>query len=189
MRAMHKQRGVVLIIGLMMLVLLTLMAVAALRLGGTNFTVVNNQQTRAEAIRSADQVIDQIVKNQQVDLVNGTNLFGTGSNTVRIKINGEPANATDYDYTVVVAPPLCVKRQVIPQASLDFAKPDDLGRSRSVDQAALGVEGAGGGDSLCSTVVWDVTATASDVFQQNNVFVVQGIGQRVATTKVGLVCD
>jgi hypothetical protein len=86
-----------------------------------NFTVVNNQQTRAEAIRSADQVIDQIVKNQQVDLVNGTNLFGTGSNTVRIKINGEPANATDYDYTVVVAPPSCVKLQVIPQASLDFA--------------------------------------------------------------------
>ncbi|MCK9989560.1 MAG: hypothetical protein RugAbin2_00574 [Rugosibacter sp.] len=189
MRSMHKQRGVVLIIGLMMLVLLTLMAVAALKFGAANFAVVNNQQTRAEAVRSAEQVIDQIVNNREIDLASGANLFGTGANTVHIKINGEPLNASDYNYTVVVAPPKCVKRQVIAQNTLDFAKADDLGCARSVDQASLGVEGSGSSDSLCSTVVWDVAATASDAFQQNNVSVVQGVGQRVATTKVALVCD
>lgn len=185
MHSMHKQRGVVLLIGLMMLILLTLMAVAALKFGTANFAVVANQQARAEAVRSAEQVIEQIVANTEIEMVNGTNLFGTGSNTVNIDINGDSTS----DYTVVVAAPVCVKRQVIPQAILDFGVADDLGCARSVDQASLGVEGAGAGDSLCSTVTWDVVATASDAFQQNNVSVVQGVGQRVATTRVALVCD
>lgn len=184
MRSMHKQRGVVLLIGLMMLVLLTLMAIAALKFGASNFAVVANQQTRGEAIRSADQVIDQIVQNTEIDMTAGTNLFGTGSNTVSIDINGDGTG----DYTVAVTAPTCVKRQVIAQSTLDFAVADDLGCSRGVDQASLGVEGAGSGDSICSTVTWDVAATASDAFQQNNVTVVQGVGQRVATTKVSLVC-
>lgn len=182
---MHKQRGVVLVIGLMMLILLTLMAVAALKFGTSNFAVVANQQTRAEAVRSAEQVIDQIIENQEIVMTGGTNLFGTGSNTVSIDINGDGTG----DYSVVVAAPTCVKRQVIPQNTLNFAVADDLGCARSVDQASLGVEGAAAGDSICSTVTWDVTATASDAFQQNNVSVVQGIGQRVATTRVALVCD
>lgn len=182
---MHKQRGVVLVIGLMMLILLTLMAVAALKFGTSNFAVVANQQTRAEAVRSAEQVIDQIIENQEIVMTGGTNLFGTGSNTVSIDINGDGTG----DYSVVVAAPTCVKRQVIPQNTLNFAVADDLGCARSVDQASLGVEGAAAGDSICSTVTWDVTATASDAFQQNNVSVIQGIGQRVATTRVALVCD
>lgn len=185
MRSMHRQRGIVLVIGLMMLVLLTLMAVAALKFGTSNFAVVANQQTRAEAVRAAEQVIDQIIENQEITMASGANLFGTGSNTVSMDINGDGTG----DYTVVVAPPVCVKRQVVPQAILNFGVAEDLGCARSVDQASLGVEGAGSGDSICSSVTWDVTATASDAFQQNNVAVIQGIGQRVATTKVALVCD
>ena len=187
MHSMHKQRGVVLLIGLVMLILLTLMAVAALKFGTANFTLVNNQQTRAEAIRAGEQVIEQIITNEEIVMVNGANLFGTGSPTpaVGIDINGDAT----ADYTVVVPPPVCVKRSVIAQATLDFALADDLGCARSVDQASLGVEGAGAGDSLCSAVVWDVNATASDAFQQNNVTVTQGVGQRVATTRVALVCN
>lgn len=185
MHSMHKQRGVVLLIGLMMLILLTLMAVAALKFGTANFTLVNNQQMRAEAVRAGEQVIEQIITNEEIVLVNGANLFGTGSNTVGIDINGD----VTADYTVVVPAPVCVKRSVIPQATLNFAVADDLGCSRSVDQASLGVEGAGAGDSLCSSVTWDVNATASDAFQQNNVTVTQGVGQRVATTRVALVCN
>ena len=185
MRSRHRQRGIVLVIGLMMLVLLTLMAVAALKFGTSNFAVVANQQTRAEAVRAAEQVIDQIIENTEIDMKGGTNLFGTGSNTVNIDINGDGTG----DYTVVVAAPVCVKRQVIAQSALNFAVADDLGCARSVDQASLGVEGAAGGDSICSTVTWDVTATASDAFRQNNVSVVQGIGQRVATNRVALECD
>lgn len=185
MRAMHRQTGFVLLVGLMMLILLTLMAVAALKFGTSNFAVVANQQTRTEAARSAEQVIDQIIENQEIVMTGGANLFGTGSNTVSIDINGDGTG----DYTVVVATPVCVKRQVIAQSALDFAVADDLGCARGVDQSSLGVEGAGASDSLCSTVTWDVTATASDAFKQNSVAVVQGIGQRVATTKVALVCD
>lgn len=172
------------LVGLVMLLLLTMMAVAALKFGTSNFMVVANQQTRNEAVGSAEQVIDQIIENTEIQLVNGSNLFGTGSNTVAIDMNGD----TISDYSVAVLPPTCVKRRVIPQADLNFAVSDDLGCSRSVDQSSLGVEGAGSSDSLCSEVVWDVSATAQDAFLQNSVTLRQGVGQRVATTRVTLVC-
>ena len=185
MRLPNTQRGVVLLVGLVMLVLLTLMSVAALKFGASNFSVVFNQQTRNEAVRSAEQVIDQIVVNTEIELRNGANLFGTGNNTLGIDINGD----ANPDYTVTVAPPVCVKRQIIKQAELNYAVADDLGCARSVDQMALGVEGAGTGDSICSTIVWDVNATASDAFNLNRVTVTQGTGQRIATTRVNTVCD
>ncbi len=194
MRPMHKQKGVVLLIGMMMLILLTLMAVAALKFGTSNFALVNNQQTRGEAIRSAEQVIDQLINNQEIALANNANLFNTTytCNGVALAANQIPigiVSATACDYRVVVNTPVCIKRLPIKQASLNFAVADDLGCSKSVDQASLGVEGAAAGDSLCSEVTWDVSATANDAFQQNNVTVTQGVGQRVASTKVNAVCD
>ena len=185
MRTRHKQGGVVLLIGLIMLVLLTLMAVAALRFGTSNFMVVNNQQTRAETIRSAEQVIDQILVNPGIAMSASDNLFGTGNNTLGIDINGDGVN----DYSVFVAKPVCVKRPVIPNATLQIGLEEDDPCIRGVAQAELGVEGAGASDSLCSEITWDVTAKASDAFFQNTVTVVQGIGQRKATTKVSTVCD
>lgn len=185
MKSQKSQRGVVLLVGMVMLVLLTLMAVAALKFGTSTFSVVFNQQTRNEATRSAEQVIDLVISNTEVQMTNGVNLFGTGSNTTTVDVNGD-GNA---DYTVVVATPVCVKRQVISQASLNFEVDDDLACARGVDQASLGVEGAGAGDSICSTVVWDVQATASDAFRTTSSTVVQGVGQRVATTRLNTVCD
>lgn len=185
------QQGMILLVGMIMLILLTLMAVAALRFGSANFAVVANQQTRLEATRTAEQVIEQVMNNTEIILVNttgtggNTNLFGTGNNTVTVDINGDAS----ADYTVEVSQPFCVKRQIIAQATLNFADSDDLGCARSVDQASLGVEGAGSSDSLCSQVTWDVTARAYDVFRQADVRITQGIGQRVATTRVATVCD
>lgn len=185
MQTRHKQNGVVLLIGLMMLILLTLMAVAALKFGTANFALVNNQQRRGEAVRAAEQVIDQIISNQEIQMTGGTNLFGIGNNAVQLDINGDGT----ADYTVTVNPPVCVKRQVISQTKLNFGVADDLACARSVDQASLGVEGSGAGDSLCSEVVWDVNAEAVDAFNQNSIEVIQGIGQRVATTRIATVCD
>lgn len=185
MRSIHRQQGVVLIVGLVMLIMLTLMAVAALKFGQSNFMVVANQQARAEAIRSADQVMELIIQNPEVRLDQSTNIFGTGSNQIGIDINGDG----NSDYTVAVAPPTCVGKAVIAQSSLDLSKAADLGCSKSVDQASLGVEGSGSGDSICSKVLWEVTATASDAFQQNNISLMQGLEQRVATNLVATVCD
>ena len=185
MKIRHKQQGVVLLIGMMMLILLTLMAVAAVKFGTANFTLVNNQQRRGEAVRAAEQVIDQIISNQEIAMTGGTNLFGTVNNTVQVDINGDGT----ADYTVTVNAPVCIKRQVVSQSILNFAVPDDLACAKSVDQASLGVEGSAAGDSLCSEVVWDVNAAAVDAFGQNSIAVVQGIGQRVATTKIATVCN
>lgn len=182
---MRRQRGVVLIVGLVMLILLTLMAVAALKFGQSNFQVVANQQSRTESIRAADQVMELIVQNPEVKLDQGSNIFGTGSNQIAVDINGDGNN----DYTVNVDPPICVGRAVIAQSELDLSKTEDLGCVKSVDQASLGVEGAGSGESICSRVLWEVTARAGDTFQQNNITLMQGLEQRVSTNSVAIVCD
>lgn len=188
----NKQEGVVLIVGLVMLILMTLMALAAFKFGKSNFIVVANQQTRLEAIRAAEQTLEQITLNQTINLQNGGNLFGatlpgaSGPNEVPVDINGDGT----ADFTVSVETPQCVKRRVLPQATMNFTNPDDLGCVRSVDQASAGIEGSGSGDSMCSEVVWDVRAEARDRFSGDvAVTVVQGLGQRVATTAVSTVCD
>jgi Tfp pilus assembly protein PilX len=53
-----RQGGAALVIGLIMLVLITLMLLAALNLGTTNFRAVSNMQFREEAIAAANQAID-----------------------------------------------------------------------------------------------------------------------------------
>lgn len=191
MNSLRRQRGAVLIVGLVMLVLLTMMAISSFKAGKSNFVVVNTQQIRAEANRSAEQVIEQLVANTSVNLANGSDLFGgdvsgAGLNVIVTDVNGDGTG----DYEVTVATPVCVKRRVVPQSTLDITVSDDLGCMSSVDQASLGIEGSGSSDSICSEVVWDVTATATDRFSGDvQVAVVQGLGQRVATTLVATVCD
>lgn len=188
----RKQSGVVLVVGLVMLVLLTLMAVAAFKFGKSNFVVVSNQQTRVEATKAAEQVIEQIVANTDIALDAGANLFGTtfagatATNQVPLDVNGDGTP----DYTVTIEPPQCVRRIPIMLSTLHVDKPNDSGCMRSEDQASKGIEGAASGESLCSEVVWDLRAEARDRFSGDiAVTVVQGLGQRVSTNRISLVCD
>lgn len=193
MATKHHQQGVVLIVGLVSLVLLTLMAVAAFKFGKSGFIVVANQQLRTEALRAGQQVIEQIIGNQEIELSRGNALFqtplpGAGSvnNLVPIDINGD----AQPDYMVSVTAPTCVRRSPIMQASLNFSNANDLGCVRSLDQASMGIEGSASGESMCSEVTWDLRVQAQDLMSGNvAVTVVQGLGQRVATTSVSLVCD
>lgn len=187
-----RQEGVVLVVGLVMLILMTLMAVAAFKFGKSNFIVVANQQTRVEATKAAEQVLEQIVVNDDIALTAGANLFGvvlpgaSSTNQVPVDINGD----NTADYMVTVEPPQCVKRRSVPLAELNYDVPDDLGCVRSTDQTAAGVEGSGAGESMCSEVVWEVRADARDQFSGDvGVTVVQGMGQRVATTAISTFCD
>ena len=180
----RKQRGITLVVGLIFLVLLTLMAVAAFNFGKAGFMATANMQLRTETMRAAEQAIDELIANTNIELTNPTNLYGTGANTREFDING---NGTVV--TVTVAPPTCVQAVVIKNTELDLTKDDDQGCSRSVDQGSLGVEGASIGDSLCSETVWDIRATATLALSNARSTVVQGIGQRLATGQVSNVCN
>ena len=180
-----RQQGIVLLIGLIFLVLLTLMAVAAFNIGKSDFMVVSNMQIRKESLRAAEQVLDEVITNTAIDLTKTTDIFGLGTMARDIDINGTGTR----NVTVTVAAPSCVKVQSIKQSALNMSNSNDLPCARSVDQGAGGVEGASTGDSLCSDVTWEVKATAVEALSSASATVVQGIGQRATTTKISLVCS
>jgi Tfp pilus assembly protein PilX len=61
MISLHRQRGVTLIVGLIMLVLITLMVVSAFTLSGSNLRSVGNMQFRNEAIAAANVAIERVI--------------------------------------------------------------------------------------------------------------------------------
>ncbi|MGE5087655.1 MAG: hypothetical protein ACM3QY_00905, partial [Candidatus Levyibacteriota bacterium] len=56
-----RQRGVTMIVGLIMLVLLTLLVLASFQLGKTNLEIVGNAQDRGDSIASAQQTIEAAI--------------------------------------------------------------------------------------------------------------------------------
>ena len=92
------QRGAALVVSLIMLVLVTLMVIAALNLGSANFQAVSNTQFRDEAVAAASVAIE--------DRLSSTfDQAPTGSGSLpptfhRVDINNDGAN----DYVVEVTP-------------------------------------------------------------------------------------
>ena len=56
-----RQRGAVLVVSMIMLLLITLMLVTALNLGTTNFRATSNLQFRSEALAAANKAIEQVM--------------------------------------------------------------------------------------------------------------------------------
>ena len=59
--ARHSQRGVTLVVGMIMLVLITLLVLASFHLGRNNLEIVGNAQQRNEALAAAQQTIEAAV--------------------------------------------------------------------------------------------------------------------------------
>jgi Tfp pilus assembly protein PilX len=93
-----RQCGAALVVGLIMLVLITLMLLAALNLGTTNFRAVSNMQFREEAIAAANQAIDQVISSN----FTADPAAAAENREVDIDNDGDP------DYVVTIAAPVCV---------------------------------------------------------------------------------
>lgn len=91
-----RQRGVALVVGMIMLVLITLMLVTALNLGTTNFRAMTNMQFRSEAIAAANKAIEQVISSPFT--------AAPAAETINVDLD----NDADTDYTVQVAVPQCV---------------------------------------------------------------------------------
>ena len=57
----RSEQGIALVVGLIMLVLITVMLLAALNIGTANFRAVSNMQFREEAISAANRAIEQVI--------------------------------------------------------------------------------------------------------------------------------
>lgn len=169
----RRQRGMTLLVGLVMLVLLLLMAISAFNISSTNTAVTGNMQNKMEATNAAMQATEQAISTNRFIETPASAIPG---NQMDIDVNGDGVS----DVSVTLTPQPCIKKiVVIKNASLDVTNPADAPCALGVSQS-LGVSGSSTGNSLCAQSVWEVTANATDAVTQAQSTVVTGVAVRVA---------
>jgi hypothetical protein len=157
-----RQRGSVLLLSLFMLMIMTMLALAAIKMGTVTLRTVNNMQIRGEAMSAAQDVINRILATKFTDDLNAVATTYSYS-----------ADATK-DYSVVVESRPCV-RQVTPimNTSLDIDNAADLACYAASPDSK----------SACSNVVWELKAKVNDGWFGANVEITQGAGVRMDNGK------
>jgi Tfp pilus assembly protein PilX len=103
------ERGMTLVVGLIMLLVITLFVVSAVRLSTANLRTVGNMQARNEAAAASQRAIE--------DMMSSTTAFTTPST-----ITGNPVvtvNVNKTDYSVTRATPVCVRAVPVTGNSYD----------------------------------------------------------------------
>lgn len=187
-----RQRGITLILSLIMLVLLTMIALTSFNIGKGSLQIVDNAQQRSQAQNAAQAVIDTVVSSP---------LFADSPSTVLDNGNcpaamGAPANSRCTDLygdgktviLVALSPqPACVQAKAVSKASLDLTKSEDLGCTVGESQN-FGIEGSTSGGSLCADSLWEINALATERVSQARASVTQGVSMRVSSDAVASSC-
>lgn len=154
--ARHHQRGMVLILSLIMLMVLTLMAVSAIRLSTINLRSVGNAQARSEAMSTAQRTLDLVLSSNFTDNIAGT------AQTLVVSEGGK-------NYSVVVARPCLIRTLPVKNIDLDITKADD---KKCLDTLSNPY-------SACADTIWQITATSTSGWFGANVAITQGTGIRM----------
>lgn len=185
-----RQGGFTLIVGLIMLLLLTLMAVAAFRMGANHTVITANAQYRSEGLDAAQQVVDTVLNSADFTVnpsaaIANSNCTGGGSNTACVDVNGDGAN----DFKVSLTPaPTCISATPIVNSQLDISNSGDAACIIQTSQN-LGVAGASqSGNSLCANSNWEINASAVDSATNTTVKVAQGVSIRIPTADIANNC-
>ena len=159
---LRKQEGATLLIGLIMLILLTLMAVSSFNLGKGNLQVVGNMQFRNETMRTAEKAVEAAISTPTgVSLATNTSANG---------------------YTVKITP-VQVQAHVKKNSVININNPSEVGCTLGAAQT-FGVEGAATGNSLCAEALYNLKVEAKDDKTNAAVVVDQGVSVQVPADSV-----
>lgn len=176
----HRQRGVTLIVTLIMLTVLGLLAGWALKSGTTNLRVVSNTQARQEAFSAAQTAIEATISNPTFS----QQPAAVAANPIQVDVNGDGV----ADMTATLTPaPACYRWRAIKTAELDPDVAGDrvcLGSSSAANAGLEGVTAGTSGDSLCADSEWNVRAEVVDTRTNASVRVNQGVSMRGVITDV-----
>lgn len=186
----RRQAGTTLVIGMIMLVLMTLLALTTFNLGKGEYQIISNMQFQGEAASAAQMALEQVISNLNFS-ANPANVFPVpckGPNTICYDTNGD--TYTDVVVTIKSrsdTKPVCIAAKIIKNVALNLADPLDLGCSSGVSQT-FGVAGASTGDSLCADSIWDVQAEGVDSITQAKATITTGLSVRVSTDNIANSC-
>lgn len=165
---LNSQRGISLIVGMIMLLLITLMSTAAFTLSTTNSKLVGNIQFRDEAIASVNIALEQA---SITLLPTGFTTLPTGPTIYTIDINNDGVT----DYSVSIAIPACIQSQLGGSAG-------EIGGS----SVSLGDTFSGTGNYY--NTMWDIAANLTDAISGTTIEIHQGLRIALSETQKSLVC-
>lgn len=201
----RNQRGVVLVVSLIMLLLVSLMVFSGFNLTQTNLKVVHNLESREQAREAASAALEEAISTQ---------LFLTSSGATLFAQSCEQANRKCYDLNGDNVSDITVDVTLTCSITKQLSNSDILSRARAATSSTSTDEPFGdwvtsswvtGGciepgrlglidDNLsavsrCSDVVWDFVATATDVQTGAVMTVRQGLATAADKNKVENICD
>jgi hypothetical protein len=163
---MNKQRGMTLLVALIMLVIMTLAAVLSFKLGRNNTLITGNQQARQATTDVAVAALEETIS-RPLFAQSPTASFGS-SNEKSYDINADGTN----DITVQLSPQPCIRSYVLLPVD-----PDDASAQGCIGgaQQSFGVEGGSSWGTNCADVIWEITAVATDQITEAQSIAVQGV--------------
>jgi len=153
---MKQQQGMILIISIIMLMVLSMLAIAAIRMSTTQLRAVNSTQARLEALSAAQRALDQILNS------NFTTDIGSIGKTYAVAVD------SGHSYDVVVSQPCMKQKQTILNSELNLSNSED-------------VKCYAGGTiySDCARTLWELKARINEGFFGVQVEMVQGASIRM----------
>jgi hypothetical protein len=166
----HGQRGAVLMIGMVMLIMLMLIAVGVIRLSTRHTMVVNNEQLHSEATAASNYALDMVL-NQPAS---NWDVYEGAGKTELVNLGTVGAQNVQADSVQVHVRNMgCKRARVLKNGELIKT----AGTYKYVDPGDASCFGGGGtpltivdtttlgttsDDSLCASVLYDVQAEATD---------------------------
>lgn len=166
------QRGATLLVGLILLLVLTMLALSAFNWSTVQLRVIGNSQTRQESIAAATVALQKTLSTAEFML----NTAAVASTPVIVDVdqNGTP------DYTVTIVP-TCTSSIPYLNAQLNVNDAEDF--KCFVSQELFD------GKSLCARTSWELEARASDLHRMGSSSTVyEGITVRAGLEDVKNAC-
>jgi Tfp pilus assembly protein PilV len=167
----RRQRGITLVVSLIMLVVLTLIVVSAIQFGNINLKISGNAQAEAEATAATQVGIEKMIK--EVNAATKIDL-----------VNAQPAMAVSTggaSYTVNVKKPACVLTSNIVTTELDPSNEKDVPCYEGDPTEKL-FDSNGkpiAQPTACKKQHWEIEATVDDAKSGAKVSMLQGVAVRV----------
>lgn len=165
-----RERGMTLVVALVMLAVLTLLVASAIRFGNINLKITGNAQSETEASAAASVGLESMVKT----ISTASNISSLTGQSVAVTTGG-------MTYTVTITTPACLFNKPVNNTDLDSSKTADRMCFNTNDGERQ--QAAGGNLSTVATACrdqqWDVAATVNDSKTGAKTSLLQGISVRV----------
>ncbi|QHE76992.1 hypothetical protein F9Z44_13525 [Hydrogenophaga sp. PBL-H3] len=171
MKARCEQKGSTLVVSLIMLVLITLVAVSAIRFGVVNLKIAGNAQVQTEATTAAQTTIENLIEEINV----AENLDAIQAKAALSVVTGSQS------YPVAVVKPACKISVPVLNQELNTASAADIPCFESADSDfAYKPDGTPIGKlSACNRQQWDLEVSVNDASTGASLTMVQGLSVRV----------